>query len=208
MKKKLLSLVLAGAMVASTSVSAFATTPTTPNTQEVTTNEGKANVEITGNIADSKDDILPGTISVTVPTTANFVVNGDGLSGSTITVTNAGTENVEVYAYQFIDKNGETGINIKRTLQAAEERNNITLYLSGREANAYFTSSSSVTNGIYADATSQSAASGDGIKLATLGNSEAVNLELRGTAGSETMTTDEPIKEDFTLKLKIKKVNK
>ena len=208
MKKKLLSLVLAGGMVVSSSVSAFATTPTTPNTQEVTTNEGTANVEITGNIADSKDDILPGTISVTVPTTANFVVNGDGLSGSTITVTNAGTENVEVYAYQFIDKNGETGINIKRTLQAAEERNNITLYLSGREANAYFTSSSSVTNGIYADATSQNAAGGDGIKLATLGNSEAVNLELRGTAGSETMTTDEPIKEDFTLKLKIKKVNK
>lgn len=206
MKKKLLSLVLAGAMVASTSVSAFATTPNTPNTQEVTTNEGTANVEITGNIADSKGDTLPGTISVTVPTTANFVVNGDKLSGSTITVTNAGTESVEVYAYQFIDKNKETGINIKRSLQGSEERNNITLYLSGREANAYFTSSPSVKNGIYADATSESAASEGGIKLATLRNSEAVDLELRGTAGSGEMTTDKPIKEDFTLKLKIKKV--
>lgn len=203
MKKKLLSLVLAGAMVASTSVSAFATTP---NIQEVTTNEGTANVEITGNIADSSGDILPGTISVTVPTTANFVVNDDGLSGSTITVTNAGTENVEVYAYQFIDKNGEEGINIKRTLGGTDKRNDITLYLSGRDANAYFTSSPNVKNGIYADAKSESHADGDGIKLATLGNSEEVNLKLIGTAGSVAMTNDEPIKEDFTLKLKIKKV--
>lgn len=207
MKKKLLSLVLAGAMVASTSVSAFAAT--TPNTKEVTTDGGTANVEITGNIAKTSDgSILPGTISVSVPTDANFIVNKSGaLNGSTINVINSGEESVDVYAYEFIDKNKESGINVKRSVDSNSKRSDITLYLNGEEGNAYFSSSASIAKGIYANATDETAVTNpDGIKVASLSTGEKAELRLEGQGGtSSTQLQEEALREDFTLKLKIKK---
>ena len=206
MKKKLLSLVLAGAMVATTSVSAFAAT--TPNTKDVTTDGGKANVEITGNVAKtSNGDILPGTISVSVPTATNFVVDQNGvLKGSTINVTNTGEESVDVYAYEFIDKTRETGITVKRSVNSSSERNEITLRLNGEEGNAYFSSSSTVNRGIYANDKDESGVVGeDGIKVASLATGEKAELRLEGEGGTSATQLQEPLKEDFTLKLKIKK---
>lgn len=206
MKKKLLSLVLAGAMVASTSVSAFAATA--PNTKEVTTDGGTANVEITGNIAKtSNGDILPGTISVSVPTTTNFVVDKNGvLNGSTINVINAGEESVDVYAYEFIDKTKESEINIKRSVDSGSKRSDITLYLNGEEGNAYFSSSASITRGIYANATDDSEVTDeDGIKVASLSTGEKAELRLEGQGGTSSTELAQPLKENFTLKLKIKK---
>lgn len=206
MKKKLLSLVLAGAMVASTSVSAFAAT--TPNTKEVTTDGGTTNVEITGNIAKTEDGtILPGTISVSVPTATNFVVDKNGvLKGSTINVTNTGEESVDVYAYEFIDKTRDTGITVKRSVNSSSERNEITLSLNGEEGNAYFSSSSTINRGIYANDKDESGVVGeDGIKVASLATGEKAELRLEGEGGTSTTQLQEPLKEDFTLKLKIKK---
>ena len=58
MKKKLLSLVLAGAMVASTSVSAFA--DTTEEKTYVIDSVGKDHqVDITGNVANTSDEVVP-----------------------------------------------------------------------------------------------------------------------------------------------------
>ena len=202
MKKKLLSLVLAGAMVASTSVSAFAEDKT------ITSTNGKDidhKIEVTGNVAKTSDNTtLPGTISVTVPTTANFVVDNKGaLNGSTISVTNTGTENVEVYAYEFIDKTETTGITVQRTLNGSETRDKITLYLSGQERNAYF--GSGVNRGIYKNDTENvGIQEGDGIKLAGLSPNEKVNLQLQGQGGTQG-TLNQAIQENFTLKLKIKK---
>lgn len=206
MKKKLLSLVLAGAMVASTSVSAFA--ETTPNTKDVTTDGGKANVEITGNIAKtSNGDILPGTISVSVPTAAKFVVNQSGvLNGSTINVINTGEESVDVYAYEFIDKTRESVITVKRSVNSDSARSDITLYLNGKEGNAYFSSSASVTRGIYAKDTGESGVDNeDGIKVASLSTGEKAELRLEGQGGTSSTELQEALREDFTLKLKIKK---
>lgn len=202
MKKKLLSLVLAGAMVASTSVSAFAaeTSVTSTNGKDI-----EHKIEVTGNVAQTSNNAtLPGTISVTVPTTANFVVDNQGaLSGSTISVTNTGTENVEVYAYEFKDPTETTGITIQRALTGSETRDKITLYLSGQEGNAYF--SSSVNRGIYKNATEDAAVEGtDGIKLAGLRPNEKVDLQLQGEGGTQD-TLSQAIQEKFTLKLKIKK---
>lgn len=205
MKKKLLSLVLAGAMVASTSVSAFAEVKT------ITSTNGKDidhKIEVTGNVAKTSDDsVLPGTISVTVPTTANFTVNKDGkLSGSTITVTNTGTERVEVYANKFIDPTSTkgSGITVKRTLDPSDTRDNITLYLSGQEGNAYF--GSSVDRGIYKnDKSDDSVTDEDGIKLASLATGEDVNLELKGEGAVNNQQLENPLQEKFTLQLKIKK---
>ena len=206
MKKKLLSLVLAGAMVASTSVSAFAAT--TANTKEVTTDGETANVEITGNIAKTSDgSILPGTISVSVPTATNFVVDKNGvLKGSTINVTNTGEESVDVYAYEFIDKTRETGITVKRSVDSSSARSEITLYLNGGEGNAYFSSSADITRGIYAnDKDNIGFVGSDGIKVASLSNGETAELRLEGKGGTSETQLPEALKEDFTLKLKIKK---
>ncbi len=204
MKKKLLSLVLAGAMVASTSVSAFAEDKT------ITSTNGKDidhKIEVTGNVAKTSDNTtLPGTISVTVPTTANFTVDKNGsLSGSTITVTNTGTEKVEVYANKFIDPTSAdgSGITVKRTLEASDTKDKIRLYLSGQDGNAYF--GSSVDRGIYQSDTSDNGITNDdGIKLASLANGENVNLELKGEGGTGGNDLAAPIQEKFTLQLKIK----
>lgn len=204
MKKKLLSLVLAGAMVASTSVSAFAaeTTVTSTNGKDV-----DHKIEVTGNVARTNDGaILPGTISVTVPTTANFVVDEHGeLSGTTIGVRNTGTENVDIYAYEFIDTGRGTGITVKRSVGDSDTRDNITLYLRGQEGSAYFSSASNITRGIYKnDVDDQGVENSDGIKLASLTTGEKVDLELKGKGGTQG-SLNEAIREEFTLKLKIKK---
>lgn len=202
MKKKFLSLMMAAAMVASTSVSAFA------EDKPITSTNGKDidhRIEVTGNVAKTSDgSFLPGTISVTVPTTANFTVDDKGvLDGSIITVTNVGTEKIEVYAHEFIDTGKSTGITVKRSVNNTDKRSNITLYLRGDEGSAYF--GSTVKRGIYKnDIDEEPIADGDDIKLATLNSSGTVNLQLQGEGGTGE-ELDNPIREKFTLKLKIKK---
>ena len=95
MKKKLLSLVLAGAMVASTSVSAFA-----DDTIQVDHNsEKQVEVPIQGDIEASNGTTLPGSITVTVPTSAAFKVDKDGnLTSGTMSVVNKGNATVSVIA--------------------------------------------------------------------------------------------------------------
>lgn len=136
MKKKLLSLVLAGAMVATTSVSAFAESnpdsqvhqpadsqvhqpaassvyqATGGNSYDVTYGESEAEIGIEGNIANSSNGVKPSTINVTVPTLAKFTVNSSGnLIGSNINITSQGDTKVQVIAEQFIDKTGTDDIN-------------------------------------------------------------------------------------------------
>ena len=104
MKKKLLSLVLAGAMVASTSVSAFATTADTETYNINSTTEQSHKVTITGKVANENNQTLPGTITVTVPTTMAFTVDNEGnVSGGEIAVVNKSNESVEVVAKEFSD---------------------------------------------------------------------------------------------------------
>lgn len=102
MKKKLLSLVLAGAMVASTSVSAFAEELKTYDINSTTEQSHK--VTITGEVANENNQTLPGTITVTVPTTMAFTVDKEGnVSGGKIAVVNKSNESVEVVAKEFSD---------------------------------------------------------------------------------------------------------
>lgn len=119
MKKKLLSLVLAGAMVASTSVSAFAatTTPATTTTGEETISgtetEKDINIGITGDILDNNGNARPGTINVTVPTAVNFIVGNDGeLNSGDMVIKNNSNEGLVVIAKEFVDSNGDQEISI------------------------------------------------------------------------------------------------
>lgn len=107
MKKKLLSLVLAGAMVASTSVSAFA-----DDAIYTIDDKGKEHqVEITGHVTDGENNKVPGTISVTVPTAVSFMINKDGeISGGDIVIKNTSEDKVEVVAKKFTDATPTSGI--------------------------------------------------------------------------------------------------
>ena len=143
MKKKLLSLVLAGAMVASTSVSAFAatTTPAATTTGEETIlgteKEKEINIGITGDILDSDGNTKPGTINVTVPTAANFIVDKTGeLSSGDMVIKNNSNEGLVVTANKFVDSNGDQEISIIKKTDfddnggaSSKERNKIWLRL-------------------------------------------------------------------------------
>lgn len=203
MKKKFLSLMMAAAVVATTSVNAFAA-----NEKKVTNDGESVEVQINGVVNNSNDQPPAGTLSVTVPTALSFTVNKDGgFTGSDITVTNTGTQAIEVYAYQFIDPTPEKGIIVKQQLVAGtSKRNEVTLTLQGNDAIANFDSNAGSNKGIYGTAT----INGDGMKISTVGtgSQNTDTLYLRGTAGNEQLDQEyisTGMSEKFTLRLKIKK---
>lgn len=209
MKKKLLSLVLAGAMVASTSVSAFATTA---DTKEVITDGGTANVEIKG-FVDSDAGVAPsGTISVSIPTSLQFQVNKDGnLTGTSINVVNNGLNQVEIVADKFVDNNPSSGITVKtpnELQEDSENRSNVVLWIQGRSGDyAYFKTDGADQNGIY---NAEGENKTEGITISQLSGKDGSNnsdtLQLMGYAGREGLGGSNAISDQFTLRLKVKKV--
>ncbi|WP_294355900.1 hypothetical protein [uncultured Clostridium sp.] len=204
MKKKFLSLMMAAAVVATTSVSAFAAdTENVINGPESETHESK--IEITGDILNDDGTSVPGTLNVTIPTTASFTVNQSGVfSAAKIKVANKGTQNIQVFAYEFKDINGTSGINVRKKSElTSAARNNIALSISGDEGIAYL--SSDFTNkGIYKDPElTQTESAAEGIKLATVNAGKTGQLTLDGETGNGNLAN--PARDTFTLKLKIKK---
>lgn len=209
MKKKFLSLMMVAAMVATTSVSAFAD-------ETVTQDGSKVEVTVTGSVNNEKDVAPAGTLSVTVPTALTFSVSNTGkLTGSDIVVTNRGTQKIDVFAYQFIDPTPEEKIIVKQTLDSGAQRNQVTLSLQGNEATANFASAVGEHKGIYATASAggdsrPGSITDDGMKISTIGtgSQNKDTLYLSGTAGKTALTGSEGtdgISEKFTLRLKIKK---
>ena len=205
MKKKFLSLMMAAAVVATTSVSAFAAeSENVISGPESETYESK--IEITGDVLDDEGDAVPGTLTVTVPTTASFTFNKDGVfSAAKIKIKNSGTQNVQVSAYEFVDINGaDQGINVRKKSElAGKARNHITLNIYGDEGIAYL-SSASTDKGVYKNPELDDPAdAAEGIKLTTVSASQTEELTLAGEAGQSTLA--DPVRDKFTLKLKIKK---
>ena len=179
------------------------------NLTQIHDREGIHEIKITGSI-NNKSDVAPeGTISVTVPTALAFTVNSSGsLKGTSLTITNNGTEKVDVFAYEFVDKNSTNGIEVKKTLDVSDNRTKVKLNLSGNAGVANFTSTTSEdTKGIYG--ATVSAKTDDGVKIATIGKvgdtKNTGDLTLAGEAGKGPENVEDPIREEFTLKLKIKK---
>lgn len=209
MKKKLLSLVLAGAMVASTSVSAFAADTDTV----VNTNEGRANVTINGAVDANNGDSPSGTISVSIPTALSFSVNKNGeVKGGNITITNRGVETVDVTAVSFQDTTSKRNIIVKSPTELDENvdnRANIVLSIGGTTGGiAYFKSedAGSDKNGIYnAEGNNEQ----NGIKLSSIpGNGKSETLSLAGFAGKQALTSgeaDSGVTDKFILTLKVTK---
>lgn len=174
--------------------------------------EHEHNIYITGNIADENGQIKPGTLQVKVPTSAAFNVDKDGnFSTADITITNQGTQSIDIYAYKFIDVNGTEGIDIKSETDVIANssnirRSNISLNIFGSQGTAYFKTekTNSDNTGVYKDKdlTTQSE---DGIKISTISPNSNDKLRLQGEVGKQTSGIDTAIRDTFTLILKIKK---
>lgn len=206
MKKKFLSLMMAAAVVATTSVSAFAADTTT-----VTEDQGTAKVTINGSVDADNGTSAPGTISVSVPTAMNFRVDKNGrLEGSNITITNRGVDKVQVLAYEFKNNTPKSEITVKAPGSGAtfEKRSEVALWLEGNAPDrAYFQSEQDRNdeNGICnASGTVQPT----GVVVSKVEpNNGTDELRLRGYAGTTALSNDnKALSGEFTLKLKIQKL--
>lgn len=209
MKKKFLSLMMAAAVVATTSVSAFA------NTKDYDVEDTKIdhNVEITGDIENEDGHVKPGTLSVTVPTKAGFRVDKEGgFDGANLRVVNRGKQSVQVYVNQFIDIGGIAGVNVvsaEETAKAAAlssvNRKSVSLNIKGNSGIAYLgTEPGTSGRGVYENDTLTTEATNGKLVSEISGNSEDT-LKLRGEAGKKKDPISDAIQNDFTLKLEIRK---
>lgn len=211
MKKKLLSLVLAGAMLATTSVSAFA------EDREVTVDSNGATqqVEIEGNIANENNETLPGTITVTVPTRVSFTVNNAGeIEGGVINIKNKSKENVEVIAKQFKDSKPEAGIIVRKNFDSdtnTPDKRFISLTLEGRSSVGLI---SGTATGLFELNDSKSDITAESVdtkaSLGVISPEGDLSLNLRGTAKIDDTegvykAPGKAVSNNFTLTLKIQK---
>ena len=209
MKKKFLSLMMAAAVVATTSVSAFADT-------EVTSDGGKANVTINGAVVNSSGHAPAGTIKVTIPTAASFTVNQDGklIVPKQIKVQNGGEESVDIFADSFTDTNPDGGITVvKESDLKTRNKTHVSLKVIGDNGTVFLGSAqgSASAKGLYSksDFSSQ-----DGpFLLTSLDPGEEDDLELSGNVGSSPEGLDPDVvsngvRDRFTLVLRIAKANK
>lgn len=215
MKKKFLSLMMAAAVVATTSVSAFAATEsTTTKETEISagTNEQNVDVKVTGNILDDRGNAMPGTIKVTVPTATTFNVTKEGkLNSADMTIRNEGNEEIAVIVSGFQDSNGSDKINvIKKSdfgTKETKDRKDIWLRLTGGNKVVSFGSE----NGgqVYAVNNGNDGTTASGTEIGQIASGRELTLRLEGEGGTQNANgTTEAIQDDFKLVLKVKRVIK
>lgn len=221
MKKKFLSLMMAAAVVATTSVSAFAAAeevdksvdmPTQSNINSLDSSEHSHEVTITGKVQ-SDDGKMPATsFKVTVPTAANFTVNSAGtVVGPTLTVKNEGTQAIKVFAQNFRNTgNGDIQVLSADAISGDNSlnRSNISLKLVGEKTNVAYLAAG---NGINRVSRSEDLSTIDEVELLGLtAGKDGVAVEksftLQGTAGKGKGVSN-PISDTFELTLKIKKAD-
>lgn len=218
MKKKLLSLVLAGAMVASTSVSAFAATTDTEYTIGEKGQEHQ--VTVTGDVQNEHGDVVAGTITVTVPTTMAFTITNDGtVDGGAIEVVNRSKDPVEVVAKKFTDNTPDSKIILVRESelnnkieQNSNDENNryISLTLRGNGGEVGLVSDSTVSDTGFVDEKGQKIPAEKNKSLGNAWENNNLRLELTGRAkrNDQEVAYDAPsaaIQDKFNLVLKIQK---
>ena len=212
MKKKLLSLVLAGAMVATTSVSAFAEDKVIGGSDESTPT---TNVEITGQVLNENGQAPAGTFKVTVPTATSFTVgeNGKFLTASNITIQNGGEQSVNIYADSFTDTTKNAGISVVSENNIKNlAKTNVSLNIGGNRGTVYLGSEKGTNEKVIYSNSSLNEQDGDFL-LSTIGAGSQDNLSLNGNAGSSSDGLSEAalkngVSDRFTLVLKITKTPK
>lgn len=225
MKKKFLSLMMAAAVVATTSVSAFAATEesnknvTMPNSANVTSKDNEEpthNIDITGNIQNDKGEMPTTSFKVTIPTAANFTVNNQGvLVGPDLTIKNEGTQGIDVYAYNFSRTgNGSIKVVSENDISSTEDtpRSTVSLKLVVNGDAKAFLGASESKSGVYnqkdLDDTHKPA---EGVQLLSLdpgadNKATTKKIKIAGTAGKHGIGQT-AVSDTFELVLKIKKAS-
>ena len=209
MKKKFLSLMMAAAMIATTSVSAFAADKIIDN---VDSSSPTTEVQITGSVTNQTGEMPESTFKVTVPTTASFSVDQNGgFTAPTLTVKNEGPQKVNVYAYSFKDNSGEGNINVLSPSAFAQKhdeakRSDVKISLRGQFGDIVHLSSTN-EHGVNTDDSFSQDRGADGFKLLELeastdGTAKSGTISIDGTAGKATTGA---VSDTFVLTLKIKK---
>lgn len=168
-------------------------------------------ISIIGNIENDKGQIKPGTITIALPINTVFTVNERGqVIVPDIKIENNGQDPIDIYAYKFMDPNGEKGINItsKDSIVGNEKnisRKNLTLSMSGRTT-VYFKSEKleEGKTGIYEDENLTKPIRSE-VKILELNGQSSDRLRLDGIAGKQENGIDTAIRENFILILKIKR---
>lgn len=229
MKKKFLSLMMAAAVVATTSVSAFAETedvdkrvdmPTESNINSLDSSPHSHEVTITGKVQNDDGKMPASTFKVTVPTAANFTVNSAGtVVGPTLTVKNEGAQAIKVFAKDFRNTgkgtikviDSETIANDTK-LEAGNrqlDRSNISLKLVADNDNVAYLAAGNGKSGVSEHENLDTISNEvELLDLTAAENGVAVerSFTLKGTAGTKKGITS-AISDKFKLTLKIKKVD-
>ena len=217
MKKKLLSLVLAGAMVASTSVSAFAA----DTEYDIAAGDKEHKVSIEGNVENERGQTVPGTISVTVPTSVAFTIGKDGnITGGEIRIVNKSNDKVEVVAKEFTDTTRTDKIVIVKDEDLDDELDNnasdqskkyISLNLQSDSKSLGLISQKSTNKSGFVDDAGAEIDSSVGTSLGTAWRENDLTLRLTGRtkkADQQYAAPSNPIRDDFSLLLKIQKTTR
>ena len=212
MKKKFLSLMMAAAVVATTSVSAFAQDKLIDN---VDTSSPTTDVEITGSVTDDHGAMPESTFKVTVPTTATFSVDENGgFTAPTLTVKNEGSQKVDVYAYSFKDNTKAGNINVlspeefeTKVTATTAKRSDVKIALRGNLGEKVYLSSTKEKGVNSKENFSGVDSEGNGFRVLQLeactdGVAKNGTISIDGTAGTG---NTEAVSDTFVLTLKIKK---
>ena len=150
-------------------------------------------------------------VSVIVPTNASFTVKNDGtFIGTSLKVTNNGEVPVDISVANFIDPNGDYGIqlvtdqdvnsNISRTNY---KRNQINLWLENEgESKKIYLGDKKLYLAI---GSTKNITKEEDKKIATVLNENTSTINISGKAGENALDRDEPIRDNFKLILKIKR---
>lgn len=206
MKKKFLSLMMAAAVVATTSVSAFAKDYSWSDKADQ-----DVNINIRGDVTGQNGQVIGGTLSVSVPTATTFTVAGNGdVTAPQINVENKGTEAVDVYAYKFADQtpddNSEITVVGETDLTSASSTSKLSLKLDGGNGFVYL-KSVKTGSGLFTDANCGNGAAPAGVKLTSVEGNESRAITLTGKTNPGVQAPATPVQDKFVLTLKIKKAN-
>ena len=206
MKKKFLSLMMAAAVVATTSVSAFASTQNITGPDNV---EKEAHVTVEGKVSDNDGHLPVGVYNVTIPSKVAFSVDQHGkFTGVKLPIVNNGYDAINITVADFVDTDGDdTGIKLNTTNdlsvsanRTSVKRSEINLALQGN-VKKVFLGNGQVKDKLGADSTD--------VKnqvIAEVASKETRELELSGNAGVARLDEgSSAITNEFALTFKISK---
>ena len=196
MKKKLLSLLMAGAVVAGTTMPAYAQNQTVGG---LDSSEVNANVTVTGMVDNAKGIAPAGKIQVEVPTALSFAVDNQGrLTAGSFTINNKSQCAIDVKVGSFQETKTGLGVNAGITLHDnindfdQKDRSNVCLVLRHGSTDVILQHDMPET------------------KLATIAGNTSENIQVLGTAGKDTSNKSSAVEttgvdETFDLVFKITK---